>query len=67
MSESKTWYVCDPIKNTECKKRMCWTKGGRCFRTSKEEAAEKDIHGKPIAWTETIKEPRLRGKAHGTN
>ena len=62
MSESKTWYVCDPQKNTDCRKRMCWIQGGPCFRTSKTEFAEKDIHGKPIGWTEKeIAKPGQRG------
>ena len=26
-------YLCDPDKNTECKKTMCYRNGGECFHT----------------------------------
>lgn len=43
-------YLCDPEKNTECKKTYCKfrTLCGECDSTSKEEYAKHDVYGKPI-------------------
>jgi len=30
-------YVCDPEKNTECKKSNCAHRGGECYFTTKKE------------------------------
>ena len=48
MSEEKARYYCDPEKNTECRKIMCFRKGGPCKRTSNPEHAKKDENGNPI-------------------
>jgi hypothetical protein len=48
MSEEKGRYYCDPEKNTECRKTMCFRKGGPCKRTSNPEYAKKDENGNPI-------------------
>lgn len=48
MSEEKARYLCDPEKNTECRKTMCFQKGGPCKRTSNPEYAKKDENGNPI-------------------
>lgn len=65
MSDEKTWYKCDPDRNTECRKMMCFRRGGFggtvCRRTSKPECAERDAEGNPI-----IAE-RWRGKTNGTD
>lgn len=50
--EKRTWYVCDPMKNTECKKRSCvhnpeaafWT----CWATSNPAFAVLDENGEPM-------------------
>ncbi|MBP3573247.1 MAG: hypothetical protein J6J71_01415 [Prevotella sp.] len=41
-------YKCDPEKNTECKKTICFTNGGECSATTNPEAAITDENGKPI-------------------
>lgn len=54
MDEIKVLYECDPEKNTECRKIMCFTKaGGRgskcvCTATKNPEYAKKDQDGQPI-------------------
>ena len=48
MSEEKARYLCDPEKNTECRKTMCFQKGGLCKKTSNPEYAKKDENGNPI-------------------
>ena len=42
-------YKCDPDKNTECKKRGCYQKGGKCSRTKNPDMAVRDKKtGKPV-------------------
>ncbi len=51
--EPKTWYFCDPEKNTECTKETCacnpanegWEDA--CKTTSKKEYAKLDENGEP--------------------
>lgn len=45
-----TLYVCDPEKNTECKKTSCMINewGGLCALTTKREFAKTDENGEPI-------------------
>ena len=45
-----TLYVCDPEKNTECKKTACSGKGPAqpCSLTTKIEFAKTDENGQPI-------------------
>lgn len=48
----KTWYFCDPEKNTECRKTRCAYKPDPvegCFATSKKDCARLDFHGEPCA------------------
>ena len=40
----KTWYMCDPKKNTKCRKTSC----GWCRLTSDKESAQLSENGKPI-------------------
>lgn len=46
------WYLCDPDKNTECRKSICKHNAsaytGCCIRTSHREYAKLDEEGKPI-------------------
>ena len=50
--EKKTWYLCDPDKNTECRKTGCVHNAAAimksCERTSHPEYAKLDEEGKPI-------------------
>lgn len=41
-------YKCNPEKNTECKKTICFINGGECDNTTNPEAAIIDENGKPI-------------------
>lgn len=41
-------YKCNPEKNTECKKTICFINGGECDNTTNPEAAITDENGKPI-------------------
>ena len=61
MSGEKIFYSCDPEKNTECRKRECYTRGGRCRATSKADCAIRDADGNPI------EEFRVRDRKDGTD
>ena len=64
----KTFYECDPEKNTECKKRGCalvkkrGVKAGECRATSKPECAALDEEGRPIVACVV-----MRGEDDGTD
>ena len=49
MNEEKTLYRCDPDRNTECRKTMCFRHGGFCGMvcraTTKPEYAARDEAG----------------------
>ena len=59
MNDEKKWYICDPDKNTECKKTLCVTD---CRITSKRECAVLDGNGEPI---EVIPRELLKRKMAG--
>lgn len=40
--DKKVLYKCDPEKNIECKKTMCYINGGECYRTLNAEYAKAD-------------------------
>ena len=65
MREEITLYRCDPEKNQECRRRMCYLRGGKCEGTRKAECARLDSDGKPIILP-GLRE-RWRGKADGTD
>ena len=44
----KPLYICDPRKNTECKKRYCYKYNGQCRKTSHAEFAVRDENGDPV-------------------
>lgn len=48
----KEWYLCDPSKNINCKKDMCYqnekNKFEKCQATSNPDYAFKTFDGKPI-------------------
>ena len=49
MTDGKTWYLCDPKKNRDCRKMSCrWYGRGSCALTSKPACARTDPRGKPI-------------------
>ena len=41
-----TFYICDPLKNTKCKKENCKYNGGRCYTTEYLEFAKTTKDGK---------------------
>lgn len=41
-------YVCDPARNTECGKALCFERGGPCGVTSDVRCAMRDIFGRPV-------------------
>ena len=61
MSGEKIFYRCDPEKNTECRKRGCFRRGGKCRATSRTECAVRDADGKPV------EEFRVRDRRNGTD
>ena len=53
MRDGKTWYLCDPEKNPECRKRICYQQLGMkcqsvCFMTSRRECAAETENGKAL-------------------
>ena len=50
--EEKVWYVCNPLRNTGCRKSGCAynpkAKYGRCVRTSNPAFAVLDESGAPV-------------------
>lgn len=50
MSEHKQLYVCDPDKNTKCRKTGCIIYGGPCRCTLNSEYAATDTNGNPIEY-----------------
>lgn len=61
--EKRTWYACDPVKNTGCKKLSCVynprAKFRACARTSDPACAMLDENGEPITW-EAFDDYRMR-------
>lgn len=41
--EMKVHYVCDPAKNTACRKTNCHINGGPCIHTTKLEFAKQPV------------------------
>lgn len=41
-------YVCDPRRNTECGKALCFERGGPCGITDRPEYAVRDFFGQPV-------------------
>lgn len=60
MTADKTKYICDPKKNTECKKTSCWIYGGLCNCTTKPECAALHENGQPMT-AETDDQPFQKG------
>lgn len=48
MAKDKTYYYCDPFKNTECSKTSCFLRGGSCELTNKIEYAMLNGRGLPV-------------------
>ena len=65
MEERKTWYLCDPDRNPECKKRGCgWMCRGECYLTSRRTCARIGENGAPLTkdstkGTMTIEQSKL--------
>ena len=61
----KTFYRCDPDRNTECRKRMCYRSGKKwatCKATRNPEYAVRDDNGAPI-----VEFVVTRGEDNGTD
>ena len=43
MAEPKTYFVCDPNKNTVCKKTNCHLNGGPCTHTTELDYAKQPV------------------------
>lgn len=41
-------YVCDPQRNTDCGKALCFEHGGPCGTTSDVRCALRDLLGRPV-------------------
>lgn len=41
-------YVCDPQRNTDCGKALCFENGGPCGTTDRPEFALRDLTGRPV-------------------
>ena len=41
-------YVCDPQRNTECSKALCFENGGPCGTTDDVRCALRDLTGQPV-------------------
>lgn len=73
MSEEKTLYRCDPGRNLECRKLMCFQRGGFggsvCRATTKQECAARDEAGNLIIEPRLRERrlARLRGETDGTD
>lgn len=61
MSDGQIYYRCDPERNKECRKRLCYRCGGPCRATSKTDCAVRDADGK------MIEEFRVRDSKDGTD
>lgn len=41
-------YVCDPARNAECAKALCFERGGPCGATDDVRCALRDLFGMPV-------------------
>lgn len=41
-------YVCDPARNAECTKALCFERGGPCGTTNDVRCALRDLTGQPV-------------------
>lgn len=41
-------YVCDPARNADCGKDLCFERGGPCGATSDVRCALRDLLGRPV-------------------
>ena len=64
MEDKVILYRCDPLKNTECRKTMCFINGKmghECRATTRREFSARDENGNPVV------ERVLRGDRDGTD
>ena len=58
--EPKESYLCDPDKNTACKKRACYINGGECSRTfNRDFARDNPLEETKTQWISGKKRPEL--------
>ena len=48
MSRKEIWYLCDPEKNADCRKRSCYKYKGPCMLTKNRDAAICTKSGKAV-------------------
>ena len=41
-------YVCDPARNPDCSKALCFERGGPCGTTDDVRCALRDLTGQPV-------------------
>lgn len=49
-------YVCDPARNPECSKALCFERGGPCGTTDDVRCALRDLTGQPVEVVEALQE-----------
>ena len=49
-------YVCDPQRNTDCGKALCFEHGGPCGTTDDVRCALRDLLGRPVEIMEDNKD-----------
>lgn len=65
MEERKTWYLCDPERNTDCRKRSCgWLRRGRCWLTSRRACAKTDENVAPLTSWDLVEREKLDRTIH---
>lgn len=47
-------YLCDPARNPDCSKALCFERGGPCGTTDDVRCALRDLTGQPV---EVVEEP----------
>ena len=41
-------YICDPARNADCSKELCFERGGPCGVTDDVRCALRDLFGQPV-------------------
>ena len=53
---SDKMYVCDPARNADCGKVLCFERGGPCGTTDDVRCAMRDLFGRPVEQEERREE-----------
>ena len=57
-------YLCDPARNTDCTKALCFLHGGPCGLTNDVHFAMRDLTGRPV---EIVEEAACMFKRDGND